>query len=417
MAGFWTGLVHGTLMCAATLAALSLAFPRDAGEDRGPGADAAPAPVSPGKLSGPDARDQASSAMAGLPASGRAAGVEAADAPPPAAPSGMTAARPAPDLPRVGSGPGTQAAASGSLPEGEGGPQDARPALEPLPDPIGSDFRRGSDDPPRAPDASPAPAQGAAPRSLAVGTEAAPLPAAIPAEGPRVLIAPAAPAGIGLPAEPEPLDRPQMEAPVTPGQPGRVAGVAPDALPRPSRPEPAQPAAADEARDAPVALASPDAGNSRVSMPTEAAPADPPAAEDGGPAPEAPTEPAERPSEDPEGTGTRGTSAGPVPLEADPAPATGATAAAPLGTEAPQQPSGAQDDRPAQIGQQAALAADRSVSSTASADRAPRPAPDLTIPRAFALPRPSRAAPALPQPAAATPPAPDLSDLKPGASR
>ena len=168
MAGFWTGLVHGTLMCAATLAALSLAFPRDAGEDRGPGADAAPAPVSPGKLSGPDARDQASSAMAGLPASGRAAGVEAADAPPPAAPSGMTAARPAPDLPRVGSGPGTQAAASGSLPEGEGGPQDARPALEPLPDPIGSDFRRGSDDPPRAPDASPAPAQGAAPRSLAI---------------------------------------------------------------------------------------------------------------------------------------------------------------------------------------------------------------------------------------------------------
>ena len=56
MAGFWTGLVHGTLICGATLAALSLAFPHgDAKQDV-----AAPQ----GKASAPEPREQASSPAA-----------------------------------------------------------------------------------------------------------------------------------------------------------------------------------------------------------------------------------------------------------------------------------------------------------------------------------------------------------------
>lgn len=50
--------------------------------------------------------------------------------------------------------------------------------------------------------------------------------------------------------------------------------------------------------------------------------------------------------------------------------------------------------------------------------RAPRPAPNLSIPQAlFAPVANGRSAPALPQPAGTTPSGPDLSDINPGASR
>src|SRR5690606_2584783 len=48
MAGFWTGLVHGTLLCGATLAALSLGFPRPAPREAEPAAGAS-SPAAPAR--------------------------------------------------------------------------------------------------------------------------------------------------------------------------------------------------------------------------------------------------------------------------------------------------------------------------------------------------------------------------------
>ena len=69
MAGFWTGLVHGTLMCGATLAALSLAFPReDAGEGPAGAAGAGGMPASSSALvrAGPAAPAPDADRTAGL---------------------------------------------------------------------------------------------------------------------------------------------------------------------------------------------------------------------------------------------------------------------------------------------------------------------------------------------------------------
>ncbi|MFC0339325.1 hypothetical protein [Paracoccus niistensis] len=394
MAGFWTGLVHGTLVCGATLAALSLVFPHgDAKQD-------AAAPQ--GQASPPQPREQASSPAA----QPQAPAPEAALTPAPS--SAVMAAAPS-------RGPALDGAAAGpDVNDATAAAETERPALQPLPDPIGSDFRRGSDDPPRAPAASPAPPPGEAPRSLAAGPELAPAPAAIPAENPRVLVAPAAPAGIGLPAEPEPLDRPQMETPVTPAQPGRVADAAQDALPRPSRPEPV---AATEAAPVPGGA---NAAEDEATRAEEPAPETALAAQD----------------QEPTADAVSTASADPQRPEVPEAPSDlaaltqpdSAAATSPLDTEAPQQPSVASEDRSAAIdnlqrggdapaANHAAAIEARVSAATPSANRAPRPAPDLSIPQAFVAPGTPRMAPPLPQPAGATPPVPDLSDLKPGASR
>lgn len=385
MAGFWTGLVHGTLMCGATLAALSLAFPRDAGRRDMVATDQAPgpspmsfpaeggtpvtsAPEAPASSLGPDPAPAPHEPMAAEPAPVLLPPQDEA-APPPAAESAAVPAAP-------GTAPADAAASDG-------------PA-ERLPDPIGSDFRRGSDDPPRVPAVSSAPVERHVPSSVAASGEAVPPPALVPGEVPPVSTAPDAP-GLRAPEpfEPEPLALPVDEPAMTIAGPGRAEAPGLDRRPETGAPDaaaPALPVAAEGGTDDPQAASAATAEGDDTDAPAL-----------------------------PRGTASSPMQAGVVDADAS-SPILGAA-----DDNAARQPASDPSTDDMGPGRQAAAgqpgAAPVVTTEGAAPARLPRPAPDLSIPRALLAPGNGRRAPALPQPAAATPPGPDLSDINPGASR
>jgi len=348
MAGFWTGLVHGTLMCGATLAALSLALPRDAGggQEGRSASDGATVPAaarSPGPAAGSTpaspipGTDQGVAPIAPLPSQDEDRVGDPALVPDPNASSrpSIAAAAPGPSL-------ATPTAVDDAPLE-----EDAAGPAERLPDPVGSDFRRGSDDPPQVPQTAPTPIERHVPRSVAASEEGAPPPVPSSVEAPPV---PAAPVLSDLPAPepfvPEPLVAPAEESPTMVTAPGRVTAPGLDRAPESRSQEAAR-----------TAEAEPAAMSRDVSSDTRA-------------------------PRDPSG-------AGPQPGDRQPAPQ-------------------AEEDSP--------LAGETATGSASF--RAPRPAPNLSIPQALFAPAANgRSAPALPQPAGTTPPGPDLSDINPGASR
>ena len=238
MAGFWTGLVHGTLLCGATLAAMSLAFPR-----------AAPELADDLRGAQPAGSDAAVFAEAGV-------GGDVAEAPPTAdhgspaghedATDGRIAAKSdaTADDDRVsedGAVPDSNTAADGDMPALDSTQAAARvPAPEPaaqtpiaaLPDPVGSEYLRGVDLPPVAPADSSAPTPLPPPRSGADvgGIESLPAPSAPPGERPAETAPPHSPALLSAdPAEPASVaaqPRAGAAAPV----PGRLIAPDPDQL-------------------------------------------------------------------------------------------------------------------------------------------------------------------------------------------
>ncbi|HRO15858.1 MAG TPA: hypothetical protein PLL33_12605, partial [Paracoccus sp. (in: a-proteobacteria)] len=162
MAGFWTGLAQGTLLCGATLAALSLAAPLPRGADSEttqkdraalvpePLGDAAVPPV-PAEEAAPSAQKNSGTAAVREPAG------DVPDPIPPVPP-------PIPGKTSPYSGQGTQDGAAAvppplaDLPDAAASvvadgpaPSGPLPAAEHLPDPVGSEFRRGDDTAPDAP--------------------------------------------------------------------------------------------------------------------------------------------------------------------------------------------------------------------------------------------------------------------------
>lgn len=390
MAGFWTGLVHGTLICGATLAALSLALPRDAGGERDSGAVA-------GRAQDAEALTPAADAAVREPvASNASAGGSAQDAEKTAAVEDGEPAASFPEPAEVVM-PGPDAVAAGE--SASAGP------TERLPDPIGSDFRRGSDDPPRIPEASPAPVGRHVPESVAASDEGSPPPVPNSGELPPVSAAPAAP-GLQPPElfEPEPLVAPQDEAPMAIAVPGRAATPGLDRPPETGEPD-----------------------SSAVALSNDSASAD----QESDPSPD--NFPAAGSSNRPDGAAGSGLLAT-APTLSEPPDADGPTAAADAipdseAAEAPPGFAGQTDDpsaavepqvvpdKPAPAAAAPANQPDTAPTISSPATRAPRPAPDLSIPRALFAPGTGRNAPGLPQPASATPPAPDLSDINPGVSR
>ena len=238
MAGFWTGLVHGTLLCGATLAAMSLAFPR-----------AAPELADDLRSAQPAGSDAAVFAEAGV-------GGDAAEAPPAAdhdSPTGhedATDGRIAADsdatadddrVSEDGAVPDSNTAADGDMPAQASTEAAARvPApdataqtpIAALPDPVGSEFLRGVDLPPVAPADSSAPTPLPPPRSGedVGGIESLPAPSAPPGERPAETAPPHSPALLTAdPAEPASVaaqPRAGTAAPV----PGRLIAPDPDQL-------------------------------------------------------------------------------------------------------------------------------------------------------------------------------------------
>lgn len=413
MAGFWTGLVHGTLICGATLAALSLAIPRDAGGGRdgggaeAPGTDAgtqvghdAEAPTPAAAAPGQPVPVAADASPGGLAQEGGAAVTVEGGEPAASSLKSGEALTPKLDAPDTDA-PGTVGPAPDDA--NAAGETGAVSPAEQLPDPIGSDFRRGSDDPPRIPDASAEPVARHVPGSVAASDEGAPPPVPTSGELPPVPAAPAAP-GLQPPElfEPEALVAPRDEAPMAIAAPGRAATPGLDRLPETGQPDSAvaalsdDPASVDQESAAPPD-SSPAAGSSGSTDGGSRLPATAPALG--------------------------------APVDADDPSAAGAISAAdaPEGSKGlakrTDDPSVAAAEPPTASGQAAPVRAVPAGSSPVlaadgpAATRAPRPAPDLSIPRALFAPGAGRAAPGLPQPAGATPPAPDLSDINPGASR
>lgn len=212
--GFWSGLAHGTLMSAATLAALSLALP---GDHAGHGL-AGPAPGAVLEASARQSRGDPAIPAGDAPALGaRPSG----DPIPGNAPSGGTAAaRPALQ--------GTQAPL-----EAPPGPRAAAP--DSLPPPVGSEFRRAGNDVPvrPAPQPAPAPAPRVAPLPAQAQAEAAPTRTPMPEGAPAETAAPPAPPPLApvSAASPDPVA--VSDAPGMPslGPPERVIVPAPDRLP------------------------------------------------------------------------------------------------------------------------------------------------------------------------------------------
>lgn len=333
MAGFWSGLVHGTLMCGATLAALSLGFPREAPLAPDPAGDAPAARtgegVHPGRADGAEGPGQ------GLALPSDPAAPEAAFSLPEAQPAPLSLAEPRPsDGPDSGlsdvadgspAAEGTVGPAASPL-DAQGTVDDAPPTAvsvptQELPVPVGSEFKRGADEPPLAPADSAAPLPAAAPSVPAVGKEASPQETAIPGDPlPEPVSPPALAAASPLP---DAISTPQVEAPIPVAPPGRVVVPPLDRLPE---------------RDG---ADTPD----RAESPAEAAPV------------------AGTPGPAPAGQGTGGEAAG---LNAGPLQGLAAETAAPAPADA----------------------------APPTSVRAPRPAPDLSLPRLPMAPVPDAAAPA-----------------------
>lgn len=386
MAGFWTGLVHGTLMCGTTLAALSLAFPRDAGRediaalDRAP--EASPASV-PARVAPPAASVLEAPADSMDP---EAAPVQPGPAPVLSPPQDEAVPVPAADPAASPAASATAPASAAAAASGE----DASGPAERLPDPIGSDFRRGSDDPPRVPAVSPAPVERHVPRSVAASEEAVPPPALMPGEMPPVSTVPDAP-GLRTPEpfEPEPLGLPLDEPAVTIAAPGRAEVPGLDRRPEAGAPDAAVRALpvaaedrADDSQAASAAAAKGDDAGDATGRPNGTALAEPQAGA-------VDADASSRIPDAADGDAVSRAATNPSTADTNPNPQAAADQRAPAAA-APEDPAAAW---------------------------LPRPAPDLSIPRALLAPGSGRRAPALPQPAAATPPGPDLSDINPGASR
>lgn len=271
MRGFVTGLVHGTLLCGAALAALSLAFPKAGGRGSAPVGAAASQRTGAGGVS--HANVPAATPMLPMPAptpstlptSALRAAAPSAASPQPAAPGkGLTKipevqpSSPAPDAPvstasaqaepapqsapppsqgpvaatggAAGPASTPQSSVSGATPQPAGGLSAAR--ADRLPDPVGSEFRRSGDEPPTPP----APLSEAArptgvPRHGVPTAENLPVPAA-PLSPPAPAVLPAAPVGLPPgPASPAPVAAPAREAPIPVAPPGRVTVPTLDRLP------------------------------------------------------------------------------------------------------------------------------------------------------------------------------------------
>ena len=435
--GFWTGLIHGTLMSAAALAALSLAVPRQAG---GPGPDAGPgATAVTGQAAGDATRRNQPEPQPGM------AGADRPDA---LGQPETVAAAPAPTTSGVGQNGAADDVGGPTGPAGQGG-QGAESSGIPtdrLPDPVGSEFRRGGDDPPDPPSPQPAPRTGDAPVAVAAGPETAPSPAPAPDDRPVVADLPVAPRTLApAPTPPEPPRSASPEAPIPVAPPGKVVAPAPDRIPERSAPDrdlaaqtspvvpDTEPVAAtqgaavqsDASRAAPqpVAGVSPAARSTGPVARADLSELEPGSGPSSGEPPmmesQAATEDAGR--LDAPGAVQLATPNEPARSDSPPQDLSRALApdtsppAAPVADQAPAglgaDGAGATDADPAPM--------DNPAGTAPSSKRAARPAPDLALPPlplALTPPDGRPAAPALPEPAAATPPRPDLSDLRPGAS-
>ncbi|WP_134725696.1 hypothetical protein [Paracoccus luteus] len=356
--GFWTGLVQGTLMCGAALAALSLALP-EAGRDR---------PDAPGESAGAGDRGPSAAPLAGpvrdeaaAPPGRASAATDARDSQPAPAAAPDARAQPVPAPPDDAIIPSADAARPA-------------PASERLPEPVGSEFRRAADDEPRVPAPLGAPTvatlnvQAAAPAA----PETHPARQSAPAVRPDPGATPVAPAALARGADsPELAAAPAAEAPIPVAPPGRVAVPALDRLPERGRdPVAAQAAGTGDISDRDAGLG------------------------------------ASLPSDGSEAATQGGLSDSAAAVRGDGEDATRRVGAPPDGTP----PVAARASRPA-------LAARPAEPGPAAA----RPAPDLRLPAplaGLAAPpapgsAPPAAVPALPPPADDPTARPDLSDLRP----